>query len=102
MREGEGHGSSGETAERRLEHRMTPELGAEPYRELTVTPLSETEWRVDDSARPRIDGLPPLIGFVEYVNGKFEVRRVGLPSARLRFNSLNAGTDFLRRPQEAE
>jgi hypothetical protein len=65
-------------------------LGAE----LTVVPISATEWRVSDPSR-KSDYSPCLIGFIEHSGEEFQTTRIGFPRERDRFPSLSAAVAFL-------
>jgi hypothetical protein len=61
---------------------------------LTVFPLSDTEWRISDAARPECDGLA-LLAFVERVGSLYEVTELAKPWRRTYFSSLSAAVEML-------
>jgi hypothetical protein len=77
---------------RTLEH-PTPKAD-----DLRITPISLTSWRISDR---RLDGLPgiSLLGFVELLNGRYEVTRFDSPSHSSAHEVLSSAlAEFLSRP----
>jgi hypothetical protein len=64
--------------------------------ELTVMPLSDTEWRISDPSHDADDPFS-LVGFVQRVGTMFEVIVIGLPGERHYCGSLDGALRHLRR-----
>jgi hypothetical protein len=63
-------------------------------RQLIVTTISATQWRVSDPERHATDALP-VVGFVQQLGDTFETTRIGQPFLRRYFRSLrDAVTDL--------
>jgi hypothetical protein len=62
--------------------------------QLEIIPISDSEWRVSDPRRRHDDALC-LVGFVQRVEGAFEVTVIGRPREREYFRSLGEATQFL-------
>jgi hypothetical protein len=62
--------------------------------QLEIIQISDTEWRVSDPRRRHDDALC-LIGFVQRVDGVFEVTLIGRPRDRQYFRSFADATQFL-------
>jgi hypothetical protein len=62
--------------------------------QLEIIPISESEWRVSDPRR-RYDDALCLVGFVQRIDGAFEVTVIGRPRERQYFRSFGEATQFL-------
>ncbi|MGO4104219.1 hypothetical protein AB4Y63_09740 [Leifsonia sp. YAF41] len=65
--------------------------------DVLLTPLSETEWRVSDSRVPW-DSRFSLIGFIESVNGTFEVLEFGDPMQIFVVSSMDSALEKFAPP----
>ena len=65
--------------------------------DVLLTPLSATEWRVIDSREPG-DSPFALIGFIECVDGTFEVLEFGDPMQIYIVSSLDAAVERFAPP----
>jgi hypothetical protein len=61
---------------------------------LEARQLSSTQWRITDPLRPE-HGDIDLVAFIELVDGRFEVLRIGFPLEHERFDSFEGAMAFV-------
>jgi hypothetical protein len=66
--------------------------------QLEIIRISGCEWRVSDPRRRDDDALC-LIGFIQQIDGVFEVTLIGHPRDRHYFRTFDEATGFLGRSQ---
>jgi hypothetical protein len=86
-----------------LEPTQAQEVGMSTLIPISIVPnvevheISVDEWRVRDSSKPANDATS-LLGFVLSVDGIFEAVRMGMPTARFYYVSLDEAVAALASP----
>lgn len=73
---------------------MTLTTSASQTTQLTVVPISRTEWRISDPRR-RSNDATCLVGFIQKVEGLFETTEIGRPRERHYYQSFDAAVSSL-------